>query len=266
MSRVFDGTVSADYLLTSAVLTTWNPAEFTYTYSAWIFPTAWGASAGAGPGWIISSNKTGTGVNAPTGMFVTQSATGGGGTLSGQTNTKTTLSMAVSADSVLVLNRWHYVTYEYNTATLGSRLFIGGVEVKYKSQITGVGGGSSSANLMVGNDETSGTLSGFTGDIDSVAIWKINLTSAQIQAAMGYQGSGNVSPSNLLGYWPLLGTTNPEPSAYGSMQGLNVTGATQGSNSPGQTTPTTFPFTSYMNTAHYRKTQVIVTTQKYKNE
>ena len=251
MSRTFNGAVVGSVLFNNFSV----PLSTSLTYGAWIFPTTWGAASGNGPGYVLADDAPNTGIE----VFVSKSATGGGGSLTGRTSCAKTTSQAVSADSSLVLNQWQYLSYEMNASTLVSRLFINGVEVSYKTQTTGSGALTNQGTFSVGNASNTGTATGFTGSIDTVSFWQALLTTAQILAAMAYHGVSSVLPGNLLNYWPLLGTTSPEPNSVSGGTSLIVAsgGAPQGPNSPGQTAPTgEGSFVSYIKTATFRKTKI----------
>jgi hypothetical protein len=248
MSRAFNGAVSGSYLENASAA--FPSGNDNLAICAWIYPTSWGAASGNGPGWIL--NCGGTGSNA-CGMYVSKSATGGGGTLSAIiTNKIVTASEAVSVDSVLVLNQWQFVVFQWSHNSGLSRLWVNGVEVQYALQMTGNGSNPSGSPTIIGNGATSGTASGFTGYIDSVAIFStvptspIPLSNAQIIAAMGYQGVASIqSPFPAYNYWPLLGTTSPEPDIYlNTNYPLTVSNSTQGPNSPGQQSPQASGFNS----------------------
>lgn len=239
MSRIFNGAVVGSYLSHSSTGIIPSGLDV-LMYSAWIYPTSWGAGSGNGPGWIIWCSG-----HPDTGMFVSKSATGGGGTLTGQTSEKIySTSQAVSVDSVLALNQWQFVAYVDNPTTGVSRLFVNGVEVSYASQTNG-GAQNPQPPLMVGNNATSGTAGGFTGYIDSAGLWELGSptgvppTLAQFQTMMGYRGSLNAGlyPPNLLyNYWPLLGVQSPEPSltTQAPSSALAVSNASLGPGSPGE--------------------------------
>ena len=220
MSRVFHHTPAGSYCDNVSTLLT--PSTSSYTYSAWIFPTAFGGSSW---GAIISS----VGGNA---MDFRAKANG---VLDGITTTSgKTTSGAISANNTIVLNQWQYVTYTYNSTTMISSLFVNGVEVSYASRTTGSGVSAQTMAPMVGNSTTTGTITGFDGAIDSVAIWNVILSPAQLLAASAYRGALSVLPGNLVAFWDLLGAASPEPETPVNTFPLTVSNATQGSNSPGE--------------------------------
>ena len=227
MSRTFTGS-SGSYLESSANLT--FEATTSYTFSAWIYPTAWGST-----GSIIS-----VGALQYVGLFINQD--GGGGDGKGYVTFefevgKLTFSNAISVNDVLVLNEWQYLTAVFNASTGASHIYINGVELSYHSTQTHTGTQTNTDPLFIGNDATTGSLTAFTGYIDTVAIWNVALTPTQIQAAMAYQGTPGVLPSNLVAYWPLLGSSSPEPDSPTNTYPLTVSNAVQGPNSPGQQFP-----------------------------
>lgn len=240
MSRVFNGAVNI--CVANSAISVNNAGFNSNTYSAWVFPTSFGTTTGNGPGWILSQGDGGAGGSSNRwGVFLTKSSTGSGGTITARTNGKTN-SQSVSVDSVIPLNQWSFVTYVFDHATLISHIYVNGVEVSYSSQTTGVTPSNIAATIFVGNGANTFTPNaGFTGNIDTVAVWTRVLSQTEIQTSMGYQGVPKV-PTNLVAYWPLLGVTSPEPNAL-SGQSANTmilvvpADDPQGPNSPGQTPP-----------------------------
>jgi hypothetical protein len=229
MSRTFNGSIAGQYLLSvsSSVVA---PANSSMTYSAWIFPTA--LPTGGNIGTIIGANNT-----SPDAFFIINN----NGAFKGSTVVGKTTSLAQSNNSVVVLNTWQYVTYVYNKTTGVSHLYVNGIELSYASQTNASPSVATLVPLWVGNNSTSGTNNGFTGSIDSVGIWNTALTTSQITAAMAAGGTPSVASGNLVGYWPLLGTTSPEPDSPVNTFPLTVSAAIQGPNSPGQVTAYSVP-------------------------
>lgn len=218
MSRTFLGT--GHYLKSTPVV--FAPAGSSITYSAWIFPTAFPIGSNRSP--IISANNA-----SSNGLFVINN----NGALIVDTSVGKNTGSAQSVNSTIILNTWQWVTAVYNQSTGVSHLYVNGVEVSYNGLSNQVVSNATQSILFVGNTTTVGN--SFLGSIDTVGIWNIALTTTQIIAAMAAGGTPNTATANLIGYWPLLGTTSPEPESPVNTFPLTVGSATQGPNSPGQT-------------------------------
>ena len=245
MSRSFTG-LSGSYLESSTNLTV--VATTSYTVSGWIYPIGWGGVSG---GTVFGLSGL-----SDLALFIAKDIADNNGQLYGQINVaKIQMAAATSAAGTLVLNQWQYVTFVFNEATGKPQLFLNGVEVSYSVQNSHTGTASNSGPIFIGNDAISGSTGAFDGYIDSVAIWNTALTATQIKAAMKYAGSPGVLPSNLVAYWPLLGTTSPEPDVPTDTYPLAVHSATQGPNSPGQT-PALVAYTTVIGTSIFNRTNI----------
>jgi hypothetical protein len=223
---------------TSLISTTnWFTVGNGATYSAWIFPESWGGSGNTGlnGGWIWSF------FGGDTGVFVQESATGGGGKLKAVTQLDAShVSTSISVDSILQLNTWYYVTWTIvvTGGNVTNHIFVNGVEVSYASQTSALLVTLASQPIEIGHTVSAGVTDnryGFNGYIDSVGLWQSILTPAQMVTASLYGGTLITDPTHLIGYWPCLGNTNPEPDLSGNNRPLNVNGATLEDSSPGQT-------------------------------
>ncbi len=238
MSRDFSNPSTPGTLLKSA--TAFFTAGTTASYGGWIYAESWGDTVDHPPtpgglqgGWIWDVTNNGTG-----GLWVQQSATGGGGSLLAALPGvgKSAGPQSRSVDSVLQLNTWYYVVWTFNTATKINQIFINAVEVSYVTKTSATAASAATA-ITIGHVVNPGQTDnryGFDGYIDTLGLWSSILTPTQMLAASKVNGTPTTDAAHLIGYWPLLGTTSPEPDLSSVPHALNVTGAVQGPNSPGQ--------------------------------
>lgn len=226
MSRVFTNSVQGVYLLSSSNIFAPIATGAISTYAAWIFPTAF--PTGSNQASVLS-------VGGLAGSVFTEIYVNPNGSLQAIAHFSKSSATAISVASVISLNQWQYVSFTYVQSTGVVRIFIGGVEVSYASQTANVMSSATAVPLWVGNTTATGTADAFIGMIDTVGIWNTVLTSAQMQNAGVFGGTPRTAPANLIGYWPLLGSTSPEPESPVNTFPLSVFLALQGPNSPGQT-------------------------------
>jgi hypothetical protein len=67
----------------------------------------------------------------------------------------------------------------------------------------------------------------FDGDVAEVGIWNVALTTEEIVLLSVGVPPSQVRPSALVGYWPLVGSSSPEPDSGSGAHAMTVHGATQ---------------------------------------
>jgi hypothetical protein len=141
------------------------------TITAWIYPTGYGES---GRGVIVQKATQSTAVGGYNFAF------DAGTHLTGVLNATT-----LSGSGVIPLNTWTFVAFTFNASGFGY-IYINGV-LDNSGQITDPTEITTTGNLMIGN-RAYGTDRTFNGTIDSVRIYNIGLTAAQINTifATGY--------------------------------------------------------------------------------
>lgn len=239
MSRTFTG-AAGSYLKNAGSV--WQPGSGNITIAAWIYPTAVPSTSEVSWQVVVESQYAATIVAAPSyiggasqgGLIVVTTGTGLAlAAFSGQ-DFHDFWSLAISANSSIPLNVWSHVACTINGTTGAIVLYLNGVVLTPVLTSNVYVSSPGFETLFVGGQDD-GTAQ-FTGSIDSVAIWTTVLTQAQIVTAMGFNGPANL-PTNLVEYWPLLGTISPEPDTNADAFSFTVFGSAQGTNSPGQTGP-----------------------------
>lgn len=136
-------------------------------------------------------------------------------------------------DSVGTLsnNTWNFVSVTYNSTSTANdpSFYINGILQTTVEVIAPSGSVTSDfgVNLTIGNDSTFSR--GWNGNLCYVQMWRRTLSVAEINEAMIRPGSIR---TNLVGYWPCLGSDSPERDLSGNGNSGTVTGATESFNGP----------------------------------
>jgi concanavalin A-like lectin/glucanase superfamily protein len=204
MARHFDASLTSQYLKRTGAAYASRPL----TLSCWVKPTT---------------------VIALSGMcaIIDTSGTLGGwyGRIDGSTHPRamdfdgSSFTDAVAAAS-LTVGAWSHVACSFGSSS--NFVYLNGVKSTAATPSSKTG--SSSPATFVGALDASGVTYYWDGDLAEFAIYNATLTDAEVtQLAAGNPASA-VRAANLAAYYPILGTTSPEPDVQGGT-GLTLFGA-----------------------------------------
>jgi hypothetical protein len=223
----------------SGNLTFGNNGTVTGTIATSDHPSPWDRGARSFSASTDKVNATGTMTNSGTFTFAgwVQAVTGAGtvrclwrdnagagatGAYIDSTNKLSAFLNSVQRDCSTAISTgvWYHFAF---TGTIASSvawlLYVNGVlDTTTASINTPIAGG---ATTNFGNDGSSQVLNGLLSD---AAFWNIALSSGQIAALAAGTRPGVIAPGNLVGWWPLDGTTNPEQDLSGNGNTGTVTG------------------------------------------
>lgn len=131
-----------------------------------------------------------------------------------------------SANSSITLGVWQFVAVTWDgtaTSATGVKFYVNGLLIAHGGDANGVGNRVSDAalNLQIGN--RGNTDRTFNGNISHLHAYNRILSITEIRMLMMFPGS---ITNGLKGYWPLHGTSTPEPDLSGNKNDGTVTGAT----------------------------------------
>lgn len=130
-----------------------------------------------------------------------------------------------STTNVVSTAGWHHIVATYDGSF--QRLYINGVEEANVGKSGTVNYGAT-ADIFVGNDET--LAFDYDGRAAELALWSGAFSATQV--ANLYAANHVFSFPNLLLYWPLFGTSSPEPDWAGGGNHGTVSGAVQADHPP----------------------------------
>ena len=124
----------------------------------------------------------------------------------------------------LSLNTWYYLTVTYNSNNVANVpiMYVNAVVTGATTATAGTGTYDTDVgqDLVIGN--TTGVTGGFRGNICYVQLWDKILTIDEVSESMVKPGSVR---TNLVGYWPVLGSDSPERDLSGNGNTGAVTSA-----------------------------------------
>lgn len=126
---------------------------------------------------------------------------------------------------------WYHVAMTYNSSSSANRatFYFNGVSDAGSTVISPSGTRNSDAGNTFTLGNTQGLTGAFTGQICYFQAWDRILSASEINEAMIRPGSIR---TNLVGYWPCLGSDSPERDLSGNGNSGTVTGATESFNGP----------------------------------
>lgn len=214
MARTFNGTTDICSLGTcgDAIL----KENAAITVSAWINPTTVGENSG---GRILDRGASGL-VTGPT--FSTAATA----TLRFSVTAATTNLVRQASNSVITTSAWQHVilTWDGSGTAANVHFYVNGTEPSYATTTDMVGSptDNSAASLLIGNNPAATRT--FNGGIAEVATWSAVLGAQEIAILASGYTAGHVRPDILTGYWPLYGTSSPEPDVSGFNNHGTLTG------------------------------------------
>lgn len=228
MSRSFDGT--DDVISCGSGTSIDNIFSGGGAIVAWIRPTGWGegnfgriAQKDDGPsnGWgFLVDNSAAFGGNTECINFYHWWSTG------------PVVAVWETPTSSIALNAWQHVAIVYNKGSTSNDpvLYINGVSqtITETTAPAGTAVDDAASDLYIGDRADS--LRCFVGQLAHIHAYKgVTLSAGEIRQLMRYPGSIR---RGLAAYWPLWGTSSPEPDYSGNGNSGTVTGATAGTTEP----------------------------------
>ena len=229
MSRLFDG--NDDYVSTGVptVLNTFWVGGATLAF--WAYPTGLG---GGGFGMAVSRRNS-------NGWQTYVCNDAAGGVCSGIANTWMFIQItssqlgawAMGADT-LEFNKWQHIVIYYNSDNLGTDplMWKNGVPQTVTETLTPSGNAAydDAADFVIGNRDSANAFNrAFQGKLANVHAYKRQLSLGEIMQIMKFPGSVS---KNLVGFWPLHGSSSPEPDVSGNKSAGTVVGALKGADDP----------------------------------
>lgn len=146
----------------------------------------------------------------------------------------TTLNRTAAAGTLSIgVNQYVLVTHDGSTTAVNCKLYHNGFEVAYDATFVTNGvtpTNNAGASTRIGSNN--GTIRTFDGNISHIQIWNRVISPQEVRQSMYAPGSVR---NGLRRYWPLYGTSGPEPDMAGLIGPLSngvVTGAVLASGPP----------------------------------